>query len=122
MMKKFLVSEENAVKVMNVLEAIGVNYYLPDEEGASSALISPTMADSAQDQPIEPENIDKVSVGNQLPFVKAQISTENQENFGKDFLKAQLSTKNQMKIRNILAIISSIAVVIAFVLEKLGIM
>lgn len=44
------------------------------------------------------------------------------ENLGQDFLKAQLSTKNQMKIRNILALISSLAVVIAFILEKLGIL
>lgn len=44
------------------------------------------------------------------------------ENLGQDFLRAQLSTKNQMKIRNVLAIISAVAVVIAFTLEKLGVL
>lgn len=125
-MKKFVVSEENAVKVMNVLEAIGINYYLPDEEEASNAFITPTMTDGAQDQPIEPENIDKVSTESQFtskdePATKADISAEL-GNISQDFLKAQLSTKNQMKLRNLLAIVSSIAVVIAFILEKLGIL
>lgn len=44
------------------------------------------------------------------------------ESIDKDFLKAQLSTKNQAILRNVLAIISSLAVVVAFILEKLGVL
>lgn len=66
-------------------------------------MISPIMADSAQEQAIEPENVDKVEVPS--PFVRAQIST-----------------KNQMILRNILALLSSLGVVIVFILEKLGVM
>lgn len=71
-----------------------------------TGMVSPTMADSAQDQAIEPENIDKVPTqGYSTPFVRAQIST-----------------KNQMILRNILAATSSAAVLIVFILEKLGIL
>lgn len=42
--------------------------------------------------------------------------------FNQDFLKAQLSTKNQAMIRNVLAVISALSVMIVFILEKLGLM
>lgn len=43
------------------------------------------------------------------------------ENIDKDFLRAQLSVKHQSILRNVLAIVSSIAVAITFLLEKLGV-
>lgn len=70
------------------------------------AMVSPTMTDGAQDQAIEPENLDKVEI-KEVPS---------------PFVKAQISTKNQMILRNILAALSSLGVVIVFILEKLGVM
>lgn len=66
-------------------------------------------------------NTEEISKQSEAKFSDLANTVDEPENLGKDFLKAQLSTKNQMKIRNILAILSSLAVVIAFILEKLGI-
>lgn len=85
------------------------------------------------DYPCEEEPYKVVQVDSQPLESNASVSAEvkpmaeladvdiEPENLGQDFLKAQLSTKNQMKIRNILAIISSISVMVAFILEKLGV-
>lgn len=74
-----------------VFEYAGVKYETETDEVATQ-----TMADLANVDD-EPENIDK------------------------DFLKAQLSTKNQVKFRNVMTIISYIAIITVFILEKLGI-
>lgn len=66
-----------------------------------------------------------VIIDDEEVYPQFQNVTDEPENIDKkisvDFLKAQLSTKNQMKIRNVFAIISSVAVLVAFILEKLGI-
>lgn len=103
-MKKITIYEadgNNIRKIAQLLETVGI--YFEEEEEVDQAMVSPTTADGAQEQAIEPENIDKLD-----PL--------------RPFVKAQLSTKNQMILRNILAVVSSIAVVIAFILEKLGIL
>lgn len=57
-----------------------------------------------------------------LPVFEQLANVDDEpENIDKDFLKAQLSVKHQSIIRNVLAVISSVAVAIAFLLEKLGI-
>lgn len=60
-------------------------------------------------------------VGKLPEFVQFANVSDEPENLDKDFLKAQLSVKHQSIIRNVLAVVSSIAVAIAFLLEKLGI-
>lgn len=98
-------------RVERLLDTVGIGYDVvsasdntPDEVSElDTSMVNPTMTDSAQDQVIEPENMDKLEV----------ISP---------FVKAQLSTKNQMILRNIIAVLSSLGVVIVFILEKLGIM
>lgn len=112
--RKIVISESEGYdleRVERLLDTVGISYdvisagdSIPDEVSElDSSMVLPTMADGAQDQVIEPENMDKLEV--RSPFVKAQ-----------------LSTKNQMILRNIIAILSSLGVVIVFVLEKLGIM
>lgn len=107
----FNVIVEATTPQLEALKALGFNpipvevVSTEEAEVPGNDLVSPVLSDGAQEQSIEPENIDKVDLGTTLPFVKAQIST-----------------KNQMIIRNLLAVVSSIAVVIAFILEKLGIL
>lgn len=90
----------------SALEALGFSPYLETQEKVDHSLdmIIPTATDSAQDQAIEPENIDKMVI----------------KDIPDPFVRAQISTKNQMILRNILAALSSIGVVIVFILEKLG--
>lgn len=92
-------------RIEQLLNTVGIPYTLEfDKDGVEEDMVSPTMCDGAQEQAIEPENIDKLG-SDITPFVRAQ-----------------LSTKNQMILRNVLAILSSIGVLIVFILEKLGIM
>lgn len=103
-MKKIIIQEnqnKDIDKILSILTAIGVQF--EEELDPDEVLVCPTLTDGAQEQAIEPENIDKVVT--QSPFVKAQ-----------------LSTKNQMILRNILAVLSGLGVIIVFILEKLGIM
>lgn len=65
----------------------------------------------------EPKKVEDVGV-----FREFQNVDDEPENIGLDFLRAQLSTKHQMLLRNVMAIVSSVAVLIAFILEKLGIL
>lgn len=89
---------------INALNALGLNPTVIDTKTQENDnMVEPVLSDGAQEQAIEPENIDKV--GTATPFVRAQIST-----------------KNQMILRNILAVVSSVCVVIVFILEKLGVM
>lgn len=91
------------------------------EQGTLQPLISETSTPAeAKQHPLEHEA--SVSAESEVrPMAELADVEIEPENLGQDFLKAQLSTKNQMKIRNVLAIISSIGVVIAFILEKLGV-
>lgn len=60
-------------------------------------------------------------IGKLPAFTQFANVNDEPENINKDFLKAQLSVKHQSIIRNVLALVSSIAVAITFLLEKLGI-
>lgn len=107
---KFRAVVEMTEKQFEALKMLGIECELIERETnvgdkVDPAFLTPAASDSAQEQVIEPENIDKVGVPiRHDPFVRAQIST-----------------KNQMILRNILAIISSIGVILTFILEKLGV-
>lgn len=107
MEKKTIILEATDAEIA-ALTALGFHPVIQEVESVEPdySMVSPTMTDGAQDQAIEPENLDKVKI------IEAPSP----------FVKAQISTKNQMILRNILAALSSIGVVIVFILEKLGVM
>lgn len=86
-------------------------------------------AEAKRDEPCEVAGNNEASRLNrqEQPIGKLPVFTQfanindEPENIDKDFLKAQLSVKHQSIIRNVLAVISSVAVAITFLLEKLGI-
>lgn len=111
-------SKKEALESM--AKALGVQYKVLNFEEAEAGLYHPDLeTDHVQLRFVRMANR---PVSEEDDFSDLANVEDEPENLGKDFLKAQLSTKNQMKIRNVLAIISSVAVVIAFILEKLGIL
>lgn len=111
-------SKKEALESM--AKVLGVQYKVLDFEKANAGLYHPDLeTEHAQFRSMSMQNRPAMKEDDFSDLANVE---DEPENIGKDFLKAQLSTKNQMKIRNVLAIISSIAVVIAFILEKLGIL
>lgn len=66
-------------------------------------------------------NDTNMPIGELPKFVELANVNDEPENIDKDFLKAQLSVKHQSILRNVLALVSSVAVAITFLLEKLGV-
>lgn len=130
------INDEHFANYMKMAEAMGIDTIVIDEDEVLSIDNQPVTSDKkiyvVNVEPLESVIPTGQSESAMRAAAQDSVHAEFQnvedepENIDKpinmDFLKAQLSTKNQMKIRNIIAIISSCAVLVAFILEKLGIL
>lgn len=131
------INDERFESYMKMADAMGIDTIVIDEEDVLSIDNQPITSDKkiyiVDVEPLESvlpagrsNMAERKAAAQSAVHAEFQNVEDEPENIDKvvsmDFLKAQLSTKNQMKIRNIIALLSSCAVLIAFILEKLGIL